>query len=45
MGEFTMLDHLIKVAPFINQISLADIGVAICDLQKWLLYIPAKSLM
>jgi hypothetical protein len=44
MGEFTMLDHLIKVAPLINQITLADIGVAICNLQKWLLYIPGKSL-
>jgi len=44
MGEITMLDHLIKAAPFINQCSLADIGVAICNLQKWLLYKPAKSL-
>jgi len=44
MRELTMLDHLLKVAPLINQISLADMGVGICNLEKWLLYIPAKSL-
>lgn len=44
MGEKTMLDYLVKVAPLINRFTLADIGVAVCNHEKWLIYIPAKSL-
>ncbi len=44
MKEFTILDHLLKVAPLINQFTQADLGVAICDREKWLTYIPAQSL-
>lgn len=42
--QFTMLDHLIKVAPLINKFTLNDFGVAICDREKWLKYIPAERL-
>ncbi|MDD2212538.1 MAG: methyl-accepting chemotaxis protein [Clostridia bacterium] len=44
MQEKTMLDYLIKVAPLVNQFIASDLGVAICDKAKWLLYIPAYSL-
>jgi methyl-accepting chemotaxis protein len=44
MQDFTMLDHLLKVAPFISQCTPTDMGVAICDREKWISYIAAKSL-
>lgn len=44
MENYTLLNHLLEVGPYINQFTLADLGVAICDREKWLLYIPAKSL-
>lgn len=44
MQEFTMLDYLIKVAPLVNQFTQADLGVAVCNREKWLIYIPAHSL-
>lgn len=44
MHELTILDHLLKVAPLINQFTQADLGVAICDRDKWLAYIPAQTL-
>ncbi|MGI6587360.1 MAG: methyl-accepting chemotaxis protein [Peptococcia bacterium] len=44
MQEFTMLDYLVKVSPFINQFTQADMGVAVCDKEKWLVYTPAHSL-
>ncbi|MDH7525229.1 MAG: methyl-accepting chemotaxis protein [Peptococcaceae bacterium] len=44
MQELTMLDHLLKVAPLINQFTQADLGVAVCDCEKWLAYYPAVSL-
>lgn len=44
MGDFTMLDYLVKVAPLVNKFTLADMGIAVCNLHKWLVYLPAKSL-
>jgi hypothetical protein len=42
--ELTMLDYLLKVAPLINQFTQADLGVVVCDTEKWLNYIPARTL-
>lgn len=44
MQDFTMLDHLLKVAPLINQCMPTDVAVAVCDREKWISYSPAKSL-
>ncbi len=44
MEELTMLDYILKVSPMINQFTQADLGVAVCDCEKWLLYIPAETL-
>jgi methyl-accepting chemotaxis protein len=44
MQNYTMLDYLVKVAPFINQFTQADMGMAVCDKEKWLVYVPAHSL-
>lgn len=44
MQDFTMLDHLLKVAPLINQCMPTDTVIAICDREKWISYTPAKSL-
>jgi hypothetical protein len=39
-----VLDFWIKAAPFINHFIQADIGVGICDKDKWLTYVPAHTL-
>jgi methyl-accepting chemotaxis protein len=44
MPEFMTLDYLVKVTPLINQFTQADMGVAVCDQEKWLVYVPAHSL-
>ena len=44
MSEFTLLNCLVKVAPLINQFIQTDMGVAVCDELKWLVYEPAHSL-
>lgn len=44
MSEFVILDCLVKMAPLINQFTQADMGVAVCDQEKWLVYVPAHSL-
>ncbi|MDD2432673.1 MAG: methyl-accepting chemotaxis protein [Clostridia bacterium] len=44
MSEFVILDCLVKMAPLINQFTQADMGVAVCDREKWLIYEPAHSL-
>lgn len=42
--EKTLIDSFIETAPFINDLSLGDVAVAISDLEKILLYIPGKSI-
>ncbi|MCR4442759.1 MAG: methyl-accepting chemotaxis protein [Peptococcaceae bacterium] len=44
MANFTMLDHVLKVAPLVNQLTQADVGIAVSDLEKWLCYYPARTL-
>ncbi|MDD2401405.1 MAG: methyl-accepting chemotaxis protein [Clostridia bacterium] len=44
MQEFTLVDHLLKVAPIINQFTQADMGIVICDSEKWISYKPANTL-
>lgn len=43
MGDYSILDYLIKVAPLINQFTQIELGVAICDREKWLYYLPSKT--
>lgn len=40
----TLLQSFIDVAPFINQLTLSDIAVAITDKEKYLYYEPGKTL-
>jgi len=42
--KYTMLDHLLQVATLINKFTHSDLGVAICDKEKWLKYVPAERL-
>ncbi|MDK2823111.1 MAG: hypothetical protein PWQ67_1158 [Clostridia bacterium] len=42
--KYTMLDHLVQVAPLINKFTHSDLGVAICDKEKWIKYVPAERL-
>jgi len=39
-----MLDHLLAIAPFFNELVLEDSGICITDTEKVLYYKPAKEL-
>lgn len=39
-----ILEHFLYVLPFLNELSINDVGVALCDREKYLLYKPGKSL-
>jgi len=39
-----LLDSFIKIAPFINKLTLSDIAVAVTDREKYLYYQPGESL-
>lgn len=42
--NLSMIDQLVNVAPLINHFTINDLGVAICDREKWVKYLPAKNL-
>lgn len=44
MEKDSILDHLLKAAPLINQFTQRELGVAISDREKMLLYLPSKNL-
>jgi len=39
-----ILEHFLQVLPFLNELSIKDIGVGLTDLEKYLLYKPGKEL-
>lgn len=40
----TILEHFLYVLPFLNELSIKDIGVGLTDREKYLLYKPGKEL-
>ncbi|SFL96091.1 methyl-accepting chemotaxis protein [Pelosinus propionicus] len=40
----TFLEHFLYVLPFLNELSVKDIGVGLTDREKYLLYKPGKEL-
>ncbi len=39
-----ILEHFLQVLPFLNELSIKDIGVGLTDREKYLLYKPGKEL-
>ncbi|EEG77264.1 methyl-accepting chemotaxis protein [Dethiobacter alkaliphilus] len=40
----TLLESFLDVAPYLNELTIAELAVAICDTEKFIAYIPAKNL-
>lgn len=43
-SEWTLLDCFVQTAPFINQLTMGDCAVAVCDREKMLAYVPGRAL-
>lgn len=44
MEEKGVLDAFVKVAPFLNDLNMNDCAVYVCDREKALAYVPAKTM-
>ncbi len=40
----SLLDYFVRVSPYINSLTINDVAIAISDTEKYLSYVPGKSL-